>query len=390
MVSSDQKSLTELGESLIKSTFDGNYVCMRELFDEGVTLDYKSKDGDTPLIIATIKNRVEAVSLLLNMGAQESLTDKWGRTSLIIAALNNFQEIAKLLLKAGASVNAQDKVGNTALISATRYNHRDMVTLLLTAGAATHIQDNWGNTALTFAASQNFSEVLAILVSKTTSGGLSSVNKDGDTPLHLAIRQDSANTATDLVRFGADSKGMTAELYTQYLQIKNLLNGVERSNIRDRRVNAMRARDKRLALALHHEEHTIVYVAPGQTDGSLGGNGGTAGIPSPYPNKDDALVRVDAFLRRLEEHRDTHLLDSIDQYFANLTHADDISLRKNKLWSLEPASDLLPPQQLNNNELYNPGISMNNREEVKGIMTKPSVDDKKTAKKSKKLTIKES
>ena len=53
----------------------------------------------------------------------------------------------------------------------------------------------------------------------------------------------------------------------------------------DRRVNAMRARDKRLALALHHEEHTIVYDAPGQTDGSLGGNGGTAGIPSPYPNK---------------------------------------------------------------------------------------------------------
>ena len=43
MVSSDQKSLTELGESLIKSTFDGNYICMRELFDEGVTLDYKSK-----------------------------------------------------------------------------------------------------------------------------------------------------------------------------------------------------------------------------------------------------------------------------------------------------------------------------------------------------------
>ena len=34
------------------------------------------QDGDTPLIVATIKNRVEAASLLLNMGAQESLADK--------------------------------------------------------------------------------------------------------------------------------------------------------------------------------------------------------------------------------------------------------------------------------------------------------------------------
>ena len=28
--------------------------------------------------------------------------------------------------------------------------------------------------------------------------------QDGDTPLHLAIRQDSADTAADLVRIGAD------------------------------------------------------------------------------------------------------------------------------------------------------------------------------------------
>ena len=118
-------------------------------------------------------------------------------------------------------------------------------------------------------------------------------------------------------------------------------------------------------------------------------------------------MRVDALLRRLEEHRDTHLLDSIDQYFANLTHADDLTLRKNKLWSLEPTSDLLPIQEINNsnnnNNHYtsngtdkngivdnNGLVNMNNREEVKGIMAKPSVDDKKTAKKSKKLTINES
>ena len=52
----------------------------------------------------------------------------------------------------------------------------------------------------------------------------------------------------------------------------------------DRRVSAMRGRDKRLALALHHEEHTIVYVH-GQSDGSLGASGGITGMPSPYPDK---------------------------------------------------------------------------------------------------------
>ena len=37
------KTYVELGEALLKSAFDGNYMTMRELFDQGVTLDYKSK-----------------------------------------------------------------------------------------------------------------------------------------------------------------------------------------------------------------------------------------------------------------------------------------------------------------------------------------------------------
>jgi len=37
------KTYEELGEALLKSTFDGNHMTMRELFDQGVTLDYKSK-----------------------------------------------------------------------------------------------------------------------------------------------------------------------------------------------------------------------------------------------------------------------------------------------------------------------------------------------------------
>lgn len=117
-------------------------------------------------------------------------------------------------------------------------------------------------------------------------------------------------------------------------------------------------------------------------------------------------MRVDAFLLQLEEHRDTHLLDSIDQYFANLTSADELTLRKIKLWSLTPPSELLLQpinniysvsgsftnndygNNIDNNGLGNPVV----RNEVKGILAKPSVEnnDKKSSKKSKKLTINES
>ena len=50
------------------------FKCQRDTSYDISMLFYQ--DGDTPLIVATIKNRVEAASLLLNMGAQESLADK--------------------------------------------------------------------------------------------------------------------------------------------------------------------------------------------------------------------------------------------------------------------------------------------------------------------------
>ena len=121
-------------------------------------------------------------------------------------------------------------------------------------------------------------------------------------------------------------------------------------------------------------------------------------------------MRVDAFLLQLEEHRDTHLLDSIDQYFANLTSADELTLRKIKLWSLTPPSELLLQpinniysvsgsftnndygNNIDNNGLGNPVVDTTGRNEVKGILAKPSAEnnDKKSSKKSKKLTINES
>ena len=61
----------------------------------------------------------------------------------------------------------------------------------------------------------------------------------------------------------------------------------------ERRVSAMRARDKRLALALHHEEHSIVYVLPSSlmSPSNINNNSndamsdGSSSVPSPYPNK---------------------------------------------------------------------------------------------------------
>lgn len=87
--------------------------------------------GDhTPLHVAVASGQRDAVTCLLQNGANLEAHDVCGWTPLHMAVGNNRKEIIELLLTRGADVNAKDCHGQTPLALALKRNHEDMAVVL--------------------------------------------------------------------------------------------------------------------------------------------------------------------------------------------------------------------------------------------------------------------
>ena len=108
---------------------------VKNYINSGYDLNIQDNYGNTPLILAALKNDIEIFKLLLNAGADINKQNKYGNTPLTMATSNNKIEIVKLLLNAGADIDKQNIFGNTPLIAAAYKNNREIVEILLDYGA---------------------------------------------------------------------------------------------------------------------------------------------------------------------------------------------------------------------------------------------------------------
>jgi ankyrin repeat protein len=109
--------------------------------------------GDTLLLDAVTRSNVDAVRLLLGLGADLDPVSSEGNTPLVVAASRYNYDIAKLLLEAGADPNLRGNKGMTALRWAVTNPSGDfrLVRLLLEHGADPWIKTDAGGTAVTYA-----------------------------------------------------------------------------------------------------------------------------------------------------------------------------------------------------------------------------------------------
>ncbi len=92
--------------------------------------------GVTPLMIAVLKEKAGAISVLLSEGADLEERDDEGHTALILATLTLKEEIISQLIKAGAKIDAKDHKGATPLWYAISWNpNSEIVQVLLDNGA---------------------------------------------------------------------------------------------------------------------------------------------------------------------------------------------------------------------------------------------------------------
>ncbi|KAF7190355.1 Ankyrin-1 [Pseudocercospora fuligena] len=121
------------------------------LLDQGVSIDIKTSDGLTPVMITTIYNRPRCLRMLLDRGAgldDRDTEEGRGMSALDYAASGGNRECLMTLVNFGAPMDGQDSKGNNALHHACVNGHAACLEALITAGVAVNGSDKKGQRAL--------------------------------------------------------------------------------------------------------------------------------------------------------------------------------------------------------------------------------------------------
>jgi len=156
-------------------TMQNNIEALRLLIELGADVDYydKTKSANvidqTAFLYAGANGRNKALLLLINAGAKPNIYNYYGGTALIPAAEKGHVRTVELLLKnSKVDVNHVNNLGWTALMEAVVLSdggveQQQIVTLLLAYGADPSITDKEGITVLTHAQNRGYSAIVELL-----------------------------------------------------------------------------------------------------------------------------------------------------------------------------------------------------------------------------------
>jgi len=201
----------------------GNIETLKLLLDTGADVNARNHFDATALLWCA--RAPDKARLLIERGASVNIQSKQGRTPLMVASLRRGNSaIVALMLSKGADVTVKDgRRNSTALSLAATVGDTDIIRLLLAKGADPNETDRGGFTPLIHAAGGKV-DALRLLMAKgvdvnaanTSSGpGVRNgpTNRSKVTPLHNASAIGPVGVVRDLLKAGAnvnarDSRGL--------------------------------------------------------------------------------------------------------------------------------------------------------------------------------------
>jgi polar amino acid transport system substrate-binding protein len=154
---------------------EGSLKVAKTLLDlSGTKVDTRSKNDETPLMIAALKGHTSFAKRLIARGAD---VNKTGWTPLHYAATGGHVEMIKLLLDEHAYIDTESPNKSTPLMMAAEYGSEAAVTLLLKEGADPRVKNQLGLNAADFAAKADRMD-LARYLDKLANEGVNPVTGD--------------------------------------------------------------------------------------------------------------------------------------------------------------------------------------------------------------------
>lgn len=135
-------------EALLRAAERGDAAEVSEQLRQGVTVDVQDASANTPLLLATANDRLEAARVLIEGGANVNLQNWQLDSPYLLAGAQGRLEILRLTLKHGADLKSTNRYGGTALIPACERGHVEVVKTLLEAGVDPNHVNRLGWTGL--------------------------------------------------------------------------------------------------------------------------------------------------------------------------------------------------------------------------------------------------
>ncbi|GFW99754.1 e3 ubiquitin-protein ligase MIB1 [Trichonephila clavipes] len=178
----------------------GHIGVVRSILELGCRPSLQDSEGDTPLHDAISKKRDDMLTLLLDNGADICLTNNNGFNALHHAALRGNPSAMRILLSKlprAWVVDEKKDDGYTALHLAALNNHVEVAELLVQLGRANMNHQNVNlQTPLHLAVERQHTQIVRLLVREKCN--LNIPDKDGDTPLHEALRHHTLSQLRQL------------------------------------------------------------------------------------------------------------------------------------------------------------------------------------------------
>ncbi|XP_067354943.1 ankyrin repeat and SOCS box protein 5-like isoform X2 [Channa argus] len=186
---------------LHEAASQGRLLVLHTLLGQGYNVDTVTINHVTPLHEACLSGHVACVKALISAGANVNAATIDGVTPLYNCCASGSVGCMELLLQNGAHTRTAHTHFPSALHEACKRGHGQCVESLLSHGADPDYEVSHLGSPLYMSCVNRQTACSQILLHR---GASVNVGRGGDSPLHAAVRQDSADQVAALLDYGAD------------------------------------------------------------------------------------------------------------------------------------------------------------------------------------------